>query len=32
MCSFYFSNQYLGNLEELNKFLKPRGPDQFGRS
>lgn len=27
MCSFYFSNQYLGNLEELNKFLKPRGPD-----
>ena len=27
MCSFYFSNQYLGNLEELNKYLKPRGPD-----
>lgn len=27
MCSFYFSNQYLGNLEEINKYLKPRGPD-----
>jgi asparagine synthetase B (glutamine-hydrolysing) len=27
MCSFYFSNKYLGNLEELNKYLKPRGPD-----
>lgn len=27
MCSFYFSNKYLGNLEEINKFLKPRGPD-----
>ena len=27
MCSFYFSSQYLGNLEELNKYLKPRGPD-----
>lgn len=27
MCSFYFSNQYLGNLELINKYLKPRGPD-----
>lgn len=27
MCSFYFSNQYLGNFEDINKFLKPRGPD-----
>lgn len=27
MCSFYFSNKYLGNINELNKFLKPRGPD-----
>lgn len=27
MCSFYFSNKYLGNLEEINKFLQPRGPD-----
>ena len=27
MCSFYFSNQYLGNLDEINKFLQPRGPD-----
>lgn len=27
MCSFYFSNRYLGNFEEINKFLKPRGPD-----
>lgn len=27
MCSFYFSNKYLGNITELNKFLKPRGPD-----
>lgn len=27
MCSFYFSNQYLGNFEEINRFLKPRGPD-----
>lgn len=27
MCSFYFSNRYLGNLEEINRYLKPRGPD-----
>ncbi len=27
MCSFYFSNRYLNNFDELNKFLKPRGPD-----
>lgn len=27
MCSFYFSNNYLGNLDEINKFLKLRGPD-----
>lgn len=28
MCSFYFSNQYLGNFDAVNKFLHPRGPDK----